>query len=116
MIIYHNPRCSKCREAIELLDNNNCTFEIREYLKEPPTVKELKELIAKLGCKPIDIVRKKEPIYEEKFADKKLTDSQWFKALSENPILIERPIVIDGKKAVVGRPPVLILNLLNKGK
>lgn len=116
MIIYYNPRCSKCREAKELLEENKCDFEIRDYLATPPGVKELKELVNKLGCKPIDIVRTKEPLFQEKFAGKKLTGAQVLKVLSENPILIERPIVVDGEKAIVGRPPVLILDLVKKKK
>jgi len=116
MIIYHNPRCSKSREALDLLQENNCDIEIREYLKAPPTEDELKILLKKLSCKPFDIVRKKEELFIEKFKDKKLTDAQWIKILSKNPVLIERPIIIDGVKAIIGRPPVLILDLLRKKK
>jgi arsenate reductase (glutaredoxin) len=116
MIIYYNPRCSKCREAKELLEENQCDFEIRDYLAVPPGKKELKELIDKLGCKPMDIVRIKEPLFQEKFAGKKLSDAQVIKMLSENPILIERPIVVDGEKAIVGRPPVLVLDLIKRKK
>lgn len=116
MIIYYNPRCSKCREAKELLEENNCNFTVRQYLDEPPSQKELKELVAKLGCKPFDLVRTKEPLYKEKFENKKITNAQWVKILCENPVLIERPILIDGKKAIIGRPPVLILDLVKKKK
>jgi arsenate reductase (glutaredoxin) len=116
MIIYYNPRCSKCREAKELLEENHCDFEIRDYLAVPPGKKELKELIDKLGCKPMDIVRTKEPLFQEKFAGKKLSAAQVIKILSENPILIERPIVVDGEKAIVGRPPVLVLDLVKHKK
>ena len=116
MIIYYNPRCSKCREALAILEENNCAVTFREYLKEPPTKKELSGLLKKLGAKAVDIVRKSEPRYKEEFADKKLTNAQWIKVLSENPILIERPILIDGEKAIVGRPPVLVLDLIKKKK
>jgi len=112
MIIYHNPRCSKSREAISILEKNKCQFEVREYLKETPSVIELKELLQKLGCKAIDIVRKSETLYKENFADKQLSETQWVKILSANPILIERPIIIDGQKAIVGRPPVILLDLI----
>jgi arsenate reductase len=112
MIIYYNPKCSKCREALNLLENNSCEVKIREYLKMPPSQKELKALLKKLQCKAIDIVRKTESLYIEKYKNKKITNSQWIKILAENPILIERPIVIDGEKAIVGRPPVLVLDLL----
>ena len=116
MIIYHNARCSKSREALEILKKNKCEIKIREYLKIPPTKKELKELLGKLGCKPFDLIRKSEKLYIEKFQGKKFTDAQWIKILSENPILIERPLIIDGKKAIVGRPPSLILSLVKKRK
>jgi len=116
MIIYHNPRCGKSREALGILENSHCEIRIREYLKSPPTKKELKELLAKLGCKAFEIVRQKEPLFIEKFLGKKFTDAQWIKILSENPILIERPIVIAGNKAIIGRPPELVLTLVKKEK
>ena len=112
MIIYFNPDCSKCNQALDLLMQNNCEFTIRNYLTQPPSVEELKELLSKLKCKPIDIVRKNEALYEEKFADRKLSDQEWLQILSENPILIERPIVINNNKAIIGRPPQLVLNIL----
>lgn len=116
MIIFHNTRCSKSREALDLLEKGNCEIEIRDYLNFPPGKKELKEILAMLKCKPIDIVRKKEPLYLQKYKDKKITDTQWLGILNKNPILIERPIVIDGKKAVIGRPPKLVIDLIKKTK
>ncbi|MBN8691672.1 MAG: arsenate reductase (glutaredoxin) [Bacteroidetes bacterium] len=116
MIIYHNTRCSKSREVLDLLNKNKCAVEIREYLKQPPTKKELKELLAKLGCKPFDIIRKKEEIFIKKFANKKFTDSEWIQILTEHPVLIERPIVIDGYKAVIGRPTELVIDLIKRKK
>jgi arsenate reductase len=116
MIIYHNPRCSKSREALKILNSTYCKIEIREYLKYPPTKKELKELLAKLGCKAFDIVRKKEPLFIKKFLNKKFTESEWIQILLEHPKLIQRPIVIDGYKAVIGRPPELVLELINRKK
>lgn len=116
MIVYYNPRCSKCREAKELLEEQSCEFGIREYLKEPPTIKELKALLKKLGCSPLDIVRKSEPLFKEKFSGKKYTNAQWLKILSENPVLIERPIIIDGDRAIVGRPPSLIVDFVKRKK
>lgn len=112
MIIYHNNRCSKSREALDMLQKNHCEIEIRDYLKDPPSQKEIKELLAKLKCKPLDIIRKKEPVFIEHFEGKKLSDSQWIAALAKYPILLERPIVINGKKAMVGRPPILILDII----
>ncbi|WP_317900095.1 arsenate reductase family protein [Aurantibacillus circumpalustris] len=114
MIIYYNARCSKCRETLEILEKNKCEVTFREYLKEPPTKKEFTQLLKKLNCDAFDIVRKTEPLYKERFSSKKLTNTQWIKVLCENPILIERPIVIDGVKALVGRPPILVLDFIKK--
>ena len=116
MVIYYNPKCSKCREAVEILDGENCEIEIREYLKKPPTKKEIKELLAKLGCRPFDIVRQKEKLFQKKFKNKKFSDAEWIHLLCEHPILIERPIVVDGYKAVIGRPPSLVLELIRRKK
>jgi arsenate reductase len=116
MILYYNPRCSKCREAAGILEGQSCDFEIREYLKDPPTVKELREIVQKLGCKPQDLVRKSEPLYKEKYEGKKITGPGWLKILAENPILIERPIVITDEKAIIGRPPSLIVDFTRKKK
>ncbi len=110
--IYHNTRCSKSREACSILDNKNVKFETIEYLKTPPSQTKIKELLKMLGSKAEGIVRKSEPLFKEKFAGKKLTEAQWIKALSENPILIERPIIVKGNKAIIGRPPEKILELL----
>ena len=116
MIIFHNTRCSKSREALELLKENNCEIEIRDYLNIPPSKKELKEILAMLKCKPIDIVRKTEALYISDYKDKKITDTKWIEILSKHPILIERPIVIDEDKAVIGRPPSLVIDLIKKKK
>lgn len=110
--IYHNTRCSKSREACSILQEKGIEFETIEYLKTPPTQKEIKELLKMLGMKAQDIVRKGEPLYKEKFADKKLSESEWIKALAENPILIERPIIVKGNKAIIGRPPEKVLELI----
>jgi arsenate reductase len=112
--ILHNPRCSKSREALSLLQKENCEIEIIEYLKNTPTKKELKTILSKLGLKAVDIVRKKEALYLEKFKNKTFTNEEWIQLLIENPILIERPIVIDGYKAIVGRPPELVIDLLER--
>src|SRR5436853_498463 len=76
------------------------------------SIDELKKLITKLKCKPLDIVRKKEPLFEQNYAGKTLSDEEWIKVLSKNPILIERPIVINGNQAIIGRPPQLVLNII----
>ncbi|MDB5272013.1 MAG: arsC [Chitinophagaceae bacterium] len=85
------------------LEESGEEVEIREYLKTIPTVKELKELCAVLNIKPEELVRKTEPIYKEKYQGKTLTDIQWLKALAEHPVLIQRPIVWKGNKAVIAR-------------
>ncbi len=112
--ILHNPRCGKSREALSLLQKENCEIEIIEYLKKVPTKKELKTILSKLGLKAVEIVRKKEAIYVEKFKNKNFTNEEWIQLLIENPILIERPIVIDGYKAIIGRPPELVIDLLER--
>lgn len=114
--ILYNPRCSKCREALSFLEGENCEIEIKEYLKESLSKKEIKDILSKLGLKANDIVRKKEPIFIEKFKNKSFTNDEWIQILIENPILIERPIVIDGYKAIVGRPPELVIDLVNRKK
>ena len=112
MQIYHNPRCRKSRETLALLENKGIKPEIVLYLDNPPSKKELKEIIAKLGIEAEQLVRKTEAIYKENYKGKTLSDSQWVKAMLDNPKLIERPIVINGKKAMIGRPPEKILELL----
>ncbi len=116
IVIYHNARCSKSREALGILEDNNCEIEVREYLKKTPTKKELKDLLAKLGCKAFDLVRKKEPLFVKKFLNKKFSEQEWIQILFEHPVLIERPIIIDGYKAIIGRPPEIIIDLLKRKK
>jgi len=112
MKIYHNPRCRKSRETLELLQEKGVDPEIVLYLDTPPNKKELKAILDKLGIKPVQLLRKGEPIFKEKFKGKELTDAQWIDAMVEYPKLIERPIVIEGDKAVIGRPPVNVLELI----
>ena len=102
--VYHNPRCSKSRCAIDLLNERGIQFEIVEYLKETPTVAELASIINKLGIKPEDLLRKGESDYKENFKGKELSDEQWIEAMIQFPKLIERPIVVHQDKAVVARP------------
>jgi len=110
--IYHNTRCSKSREVCTILEKKKVKTEVVEYLKTPPTESEIKDLLKMLGMKAEEIVRKGEPLYKEKFANKKLTEAQWIKALAKNPILIERPIIVKGKKAIIGRPPESVLDFI----
>lgn len=111
--IYHNPRCSKSRATLALLEEHSVKPQVVEYLKTPPTVSELQSITGKLGMKPEELVRKSEETFKSKYAGKRLSDDQWLAALARDPILIERPIVIAGKRAVLGRPPENVLQLLD---
>ncbi|SDW73220.1 arsenate reductase [Lutibacter oricola] len=112
MKIYHNPRCSKSRQGVAILEEAKVNFETIKYLDTPVSVEELNEIIKMLGISPIDLVRKNEAIWKENFKGKNLTDSEIVTAMIENPKLIERPIVINNGKAVIGRPPENIKTLL----
>lgn len=111
--IYHNPRCSKSRQGLEILTNSGKPFEVVKYLDNNLSVEDLKEIIALLSIKPIDLVRKNEAIWKSDFKGKTLTDSEIIEAMVNNPKLIERPIVVYGKKAIIGRPPELISELFS---
>lgn len=110
--IYHNNRCRKSREGLEILESSGKPFEIRKYLEDVPTIKELEGLIDKLSIKPIELVRKNEAIWKDNYKSKELSDAQIIKAMAENPKLIERPIVINGNKAIIGRPPERIIEII----
>ncbi|RYZ46824.1 MAG: arsenate reductase (glutaredoxin) [Sphingobacteriales bacterium] len=110
--IYHNNRCSKSRESLCLLQENSAEINIVDYQKNPPSAKELKDLLFKLKMKPEELVRKGETLYKEQFAGKDFSDAEWINILVNNPILIERPIVVNGDKAVIGRPPEKVKELL----
>lgn len=112
LIIFHNPRCRKSRDTLAILNDKRLEVEVIEYLKTPPTEVELRAVVKKLGIKPEELVRKGEAVYKENYKGKQLTDSDWIKAMVEHPILIERPIVIKGDKAVIGRPPENVLMLV----
>lgn len=105
MKIYHNPRCSKSRQGLQLIKDAGIEPEIIEYLKQPLTEAELKEIISLLGIRPIELVRKNEAIWKQEFKGKELSDQQVIEAMVSNPKLIERPIAIKDGKAVIGRPP-----------
>lgn len=110
--IYHNPRCSKSRQGLQILEEAKVPFEIINYLNHPPAIDELTKLVKTLDISPIQLIRKGEAVWKEKYKGKTLTDSEIIKAMAIYPKLIERPIVIDGKRAVIGRPPTLIKDLL----
>src|SRR5262245_16772902 len=110
--IYHNPRCSKSRATLALLEERGVTPRIIEYLKNPPNAAELKRITQRLGLRPEALVRKNEDLYKQQFAAKRLSDSEWLDVLASNPVLIERPIVVKGERAAIGRPPENVLQLL----
>lgn len=110
--IYHNTRCSKSREACSLLSDKGIKFEIIEYLKTPPTKDELTKLIELLGISAEDLVRKNEVIYKDLYKNKTLNDQQWIEAMILYPVLIERPIIVNGKKAIIGRPAEKVFDIL----
>jgi arsenate reductase len=111
--IFHNPRCSKSRAALELLRENGCEPHIVEYLQDPPSVQELERILNLLGMEPRELMRRKEEEYRlERLDDSGLTRKQLIKALHDHPRLIERPIVLANGKAVLGRPPESVLEIL----
>ena len=104
IIIYHNPRCRKSREALDYLTENKINPTLVFYLKNPFTVSSLKSLIKKIGCKPIALVRKEEALWKSKYKNKILSDDALVNLLVENPKLIQRPIIANDKSAVIARP------------
>ena len=112
MKIYHNPRCSKSRQGLVILENSNSEFEIIKYLESSISKEELQNILNLLNISPIDLVRKNESIWKENYKGKELSDDDIITAMVENPKLIERPIVINKGKAVVGRPPEIIKTIL----
>ena len=108
--IYHNPRCTKSRQTLAILTERGVEPEIVEYLNEPPSVKTLKSIVAKLGIAPQELVRRKE--FKALGVAEPSSDAGWIKLMSENPQIIERPIVVAGDRAVLGRPPENVLEVL----
>ena len=113
LTILHNPRCSKSRAALALLEERGLKPRIVEYLKDTQTAGELAAIVKKLGIAPEALVRKGEDVYKSKYAGRRLSDAEWIAAMVADPILIERPIVIAGPKAVIGRPPARVLELVD---
>ncbi len=110
--IYHNPRCRKSREGLEVLEQSGQEFKVVKYLETIPSKEELSTLIKALGILPIDLVRKQETIWKDNFKGKELSDEAVIEAMIQYPKLIERPIVVKGKNAVIGRPVDNITKLL----
>jgi arsenate reductase len=110
-IIYHNPRCSKSRQTLQLLEENNMEVEIVDYLNNPPSANTLKEILTLLDVSADQIIRKKEAAFKE-LNLKEATGAEMIKAIVKHPILLERPIVIANGKAAIGRPPENVLNII----
>lgn len=111
MKIYHNPRCSKSREGLGILQSANVELDIINYIKSPLSYEEIKDILVKLDIPAIDLVRKNEAIWKENYKGKTLSEEDVIKAMSAFPKLIERPIVVSGNTAVIGRPPEKIKSL-----
>lgn len=112
LTIYHNPGCTKSRATLALLQDRGFEPRIVEYLLAPPTAGELEEIVRKLGIRPEQLVRKGEELYKAKYGGKVLSDNDWIKAMIGDPILIERPIVVRGELAAIGRPPENVLSVI----
>ncbi|CAL2064699.1 arsenate reductase (glutaredoxin) [Tenacibaculum sp. 190524A05c] len=110
--IYHNPRCSKSRQGLAILEESGKDFTVVKYLDDQLTKEELTEIIQLLAISPMELVRKNEKIWKENYKGKDLSDSEIITAMIENPKLIERPIVVNKSKAIVGRPPENITSIL----
>ncbi|MFC0604364.1 arsenate reductase (glutaredoxin) [Winogradskyella pulchriflava] len=110
--IYHNPRCSKSRQGLAILEESNQEFDVVKYLEDKLTVADLEAIISKLSIKPLDLVRKNEAIWKSDYKGKTLSDKDIIEAMISHPKLIERPIVVNGKKATIGRPPESIKNII----
>ncbi|SRR5690606_24241580 len=111
--IYHNPRCSKSRQTLELLQSRGIEPEIIEYLKNPPGKSKLKDILKMLKLEPRELMRKNEDEYKKaKLDNPKMTKDQLIDAMIKHPVLIERPIVLANGKAAIGRPPEKVLEIL----
>ncbi len=110
--MYHNPRCSKSRQTLELLNKNNIMPEIIEYLEHPPTVAQLKNLLQQLNMPAATLIRRKEALFKTLCLEN-ADDDTLINAMAANPCLIERPIVVCGQRAVLARPPETVLELIH---
>jgi len=113
-VILHNPKCSKSRQTLQLLEEKGMDIPVVEYLKTPPSIQDLKYICSRLNVKPIQIIRTKEPLFKELglSVDNNYSDDQWLQVLSKHPKLIERPIVCYKNKVAIGRPPENVLTIL----
>tara|TARA_B100001769_G_C22018871_1_gene547531 strand:+ start:412 stop:750 length:339 start_codon:yes stop_codon:yes gene_type:complete len=112
MKIYHNPRCRKSRETLQIIEASGNKVEIINYLENTPSEDELQDIVNKLNIPAENLLRKGESIFKENFKGKKLSENEWIQVMVKNPKLIERPIVVRGNKAILGRPPQNVKELL----
>lgn len=110
--IYHNQRCSKSRQTLEILKSESEEVEVIDYQVNPPSKSELKAILAMLGIKAYELLRRNEAVFKEQFKGKDLSEDEWVEAMISYPKLIERPIVVKDGKAVIGRPPEKVKELL----
>tara|TARA_B100001769_G_C21768140_1_gene419947 strand:- start:81 stop:422 length:342 start_codon:yes stop_codon:yes gene_type:complete len=113
MKIYHNPRCSKSRDTLKILLSKTNEITVIDYVKNPITFDELKNIVKKLSIQPIELIRKNESAWKENYRSQKLNNNEIIQIMLDNPKLMERPIVINNKKAVIGRPPENVLSLFD---
>lgn len=111
-VIYFNPKCGTCHKTLALLEKHAYQVEKIEYLKTPPSEKELDAILKKLNVEPVELARKKEAVYAEKADGRSLSRSQWLKLFHDHPVLIERPVVVIGDRAIIARPPERVLEIL----
>ncbi len=115
--VYFKPNCATCQTALKLIKNNSEEeLELIEYLVETPSAKEIKEILKMLGMKAEQLVRKKESLYKEKYEGKKISEAEWINIMVKNPILIERPILVQDGKAIIGRPIETIIDFIKDQK
>ena len=112
IVIYHNPRCRKSRECLALLETKKADYKVFKYLDEPLGAEKLAKVIKILNIKPVELIRKNESLWKENFKNLEFTDDELIQVMVKYPKLIERPIVINGNKAVIGRPPQKVLEIL----
>lgn len=113
LTIYHNPSCSKSRETLQILEQHKTQPQVIEYLDTPPSQSDIRQIIKKLGVAPIDLLRTTEKVYvEARYQANLMSDEEIIEAIARHPSLLQRPIVIYGNKAIIGRPPIKVLDIL----
>ena len=113
MKVYYNPRCRTCRDSLGILNEHKQSFTVIDYLKNPITKRDLKKIIKLLGVSAHDLIRTKDKIYKDLYADKELSENQCVDLLIKHPTLMQRPIIVKNNQAIIGRPAVKVLDLLN---